>query len=658
MKKVRIVILATLLTFTMSLPYAAFAYDYSTANESTSTDTLSDTYYNEDTSTREQTEKDTISIAFTNDIDSSLSKLAKLSTYVGSRTDKYPLSYLFDAGNYSMGVPYNTIFESEAAELRTMGEVGYDATTIGGSELLKGSDGLASMLKTAKKSGDTLPAVVAANIKTDSQLQKAFKSYGVKDYKVINKYGTKVAVFGIIGKDSFDSASCDGLSIADPVQTAKDVVSEIKKNEDVDMIVCLANTGNGSSDTDQSEAVKIAKGTDDIDLIICGNSKSALDEPIEANGTEIVASGQNADQVGTITFKKSGKSYKFNKYKLVTVKGSTTADSAVSSLATKFKSKLDSDYFSKFGFTYSEKLTKNKYDFTSLSSFGKSKGDDPLGDLVADSYLYSAKKAKVKADVAVMSVGSLSDTIPTGKITTGDAFNVLSKGTGNDGKTGYPLVKFYLMGSELKALAEGGSKVAKSNNDSRLYFGGLDFTYNPHRIVTNRVYDAELVSLSGKKSTLNEKDQYCVVSDIKTAEKLTEITSKHHVKVTPKTKSGSEIKDFNDQIIDKSGNELKAWSGLATYLKSFDGTVPTKYSNSDGRMTYDSSFNPSHLVKQPNRMFGIVTSVVVIVIAVILLLIAVLFNVFGRVRYGRNYKRRRKYFKQQKKQKPIFSRKR
>ena len=59
-----------------------------------------------------------------------------------------------DAGDFSMGTLIHTLFRTEAAEIRLMGKIGYDATTIGNHELDFDSSGLASMLTAAKASGD------------------------------------------------------------------------------------------------------------------------------------------------------------------------------------------------------------------------------------------------------------------------------------------------------------------------------------------------------------------------------------------------------------------------------------------------------------------------------------------------------------------------
>ena len=63
-----------------------------------------------------------------------------------------------------MGALVQTVYETEAAELRMLGHLGVDATTLGNHEFDYRSEGLANMLTSAKASGDELPELVMSNI--------------------------------------------------------------------------------------------------------------------------------------------------------------------------------------------------------------------------------------------------------------------------------------------------------------------------------------------------------------------------------------------------------------------------------------------------------------------------------------------------------------
>ena len=62
-----------------------------------------------------------------------------------------------DGGDFSMGTLFQTVYTTEAAELRMLGAMGYDVTTFGNHEYDFRAQGLADMLNAALDSGDPLP---------------------------------------------------------------------------------------------------------------------------------------------------------------------------------------------------------------------------------------------------------------------------------------------------------------------------------------------------------------------------------------------------------------------------------------------------------------------------------------------------------------------
>ena len=59
-----------------------------------------------------------------------------------------------DAGDFSMGSLFQTIYTTDAPELRALGAMGYDVTTLGNHEFDYRARGLADMLRAAADSGD------------------------------------------------------------------------------------------------------------------------------------------------------------------------------------------------------------------------------------------------------------------------------------------------------------------------------------------------------------------------------------------------------------------------------------------------------------------------------------------------------------------------
>ncbi len=79
-------------------------------------------------------ENSPITIVFSHDMHSHLEKFPKIRTVVKQEKQNNDATFVLDGGDFSMGTPYQTIFKEEAAELRMMGAVGYDATTLGNHE--------------------------------------------------------------------------------------------------------------------------------------------------------------------------------------------------------------------------------------------------------------------------------------------------------------------------------------------------------------------------------------------------------------------------------------------------------------------------------------------------------------------------------------------
>ena len=336
------------------------------------------------------TGKQTISIIFSHDMHSHLEKFAQIGTVVKEKKTQNNATFVLDGGDFSMGTPYQTIYKSQASELRMMGAVGFDATTLGNHEFDYRSKGLAQMLNRAKKSKDKLPQLVIANIdwqktlgdsdlKEDGEnLRTALENYGYQDYTVIERGGSKIAVFGIFGKESASYAPESGTYFKDPVETARQVVENIKAHEKVDMIVCISHSGTNEDDPDKSEDEILAKEVDGIDLIISGHSHTELAQPIIVNDTVIASAGQYNDNLGNVTFQYKDGKYQLDKYKLSPLDKKIKDDKSILALEDEFKDLVDEEYFSKFGYRWNSVLTNNDVTFTGIDIFGSEQGEDTL----------------------------------------------------------------------------------------------------------------------------------------------------------------------------------------------------------------------------------------------------------------------------------------
>lgn len=596
-----------------------------------------------------------INFVISHDMHSHLETFPKVATVIQHEKKSHEETFVLDGGDFSMGTPYQTVYRSEAPELRMMGKVGFDVTTLGNHEFDYRSRGLSDMLNAAVKSKDKLPALVIANIDWDAtladkslkkdgeRLKKALEAYGADHYTVVKRGDARIAVFGIFGKEADSFAPESGTKFLDPVQTARDTVEEIKAHEKVDMIVCVSHSGT-TDNPDTSEDEILAKEVDGIDLIVSGHTHTYMDEPIVVNDTVVASVGQYNDNLGLVSFVKKGDDFQFDKFELKAIDGKVKLSSSAQEKVDAFKGKVNEQYFSKYGYEWDEVLAKNGVEFTAIEDFSAEQGEDTLGNIIADSYIYGVKKAEGKdyrtVDVAVAPAGVIRESFDKGSITVEEAFNVLSLGTGADGIAGYPLVSVYLTGEELKLAAEVDISVSPLMSAARLYMSGLQYKYNDRRIILNKTYDVELVTSKGDVEEIEDDKLYRVVADLYSAQMLGMVNSMSYglLSLVPKDADGNVITDYEQHIIHrKDGSELKEWYALASYIDSFDyNKVPAKkYGDLQGRKVQENTLNPFKLLKQTNKFFWMITAAIVLVLALVALVVVLIVKLIRRMKYGR-----------------------
>lgn len=573
---------------------------------------------------------------------------AKLKTLIDEKKKENPDTLILDGGDFSMGTLIQTVYDTEAAELRMLGYLGCDVSTFGNHEFDYRSKGLVDMLTAAKNSGETLPSLVVCNVDWDSmeknglsegqkQLQSAFENYGVKDYVVVQKGDVKIAVVGVFGVDALKCAPTCELLFKDPVESVKKTVEEIKKNEKVDMIACVSHSGTWE-DEKKSEDEILAKEVPDLDLIISGHTHSELKEPIQHGNTYIVSCGEYARNLGSLsmTQKQDGR-WEMTSYELIPVSEDIEPDQATQERIDALMDTVDTNYLTNFGYTRDEVLAENDVEFNSLEEMETKHEELNLGDIMSDSYIYSVEHSEdyngTPVDVAVVPSGCVRDTYTKGDITVEDVYNSFSLGIGKDGLAGYPLIDVYLTGKELKLAAEVDASVSDFMTTARLYCSGLNFTFNPHRMILNKVTDCYLTREDGERIEIQDNQLYRVVTDLYTGQMLGSVMEMSYglLAIEPKDKDGNPIEDLENQAIMEGDKELKAWDAIARYMKSFDDTdgngisnVPEYYETTHGRKVVDESRNVIDLVKNPNKFSVMIVGIVLVLILIIILLVVLI----------------------------------
>lgn len=536
-----------------------------------------------------------------------------------------------DGGDFSMGSLFQTIYTTAAPELRALGAMGYDVTTLGNHEFDYRQQGLADMLNAAKESGDPLPAIVQANytqpMDHDSgyAVVQALENYPVTDYTVIERDGLRVAVFGVLGEDANDCAPMSGMELEPIADAAKRVVAEIKEKEDPDYIICLSHSG--TDGTGKGEDYALAKAVDGIDVIISGHTHTTIETPIQVNGTLVVSCGEYTQNLGVLTVSKAEGKTELVDYQLLPVDETVANDPAMTALARSFQRTVDETYLSGYGLTFDEVLCENSYNFTPISQFGAVQEEDTLGNLIADSYVYAVKEAEgenyVPVDFAVVASGVIRASLAKGDITVSDAFDVSSLGSGADGTPGYPLVGVYIIGKELKDAFEVDASVTPLMSAAQLYGSGMKWSFNTHRMIFDKVTDCAQILPDGTEVPIQDDKLYRVVTGLYSGQMLGTVNGKSFglLTITPRDEKGQPIENLEDYIIHgPGGTEVKEWYALASYLQSM-GTVDSRYAAPEGRKTVSRSWNPIELVRSPGWITLAAMALAVLVVAIIALLV-------------------------------------
>ena len=576
---------------------------------------------------------------------------ARIKTAIDSITERYPETFILDAGDFAMGTPYQTIFSTEASELRMLGLLGFDVTTTGNHEFDYRTQGLTDMLNAALASGDRLPSMTIANIDWDrtladnnraekaALLKAAMERYGAADYFVVEKGGIIAAVFGLLGKEADSYAPQSGLYFKDPVETAKAVVAQIKANTNADIIICLSHSGTNTN-SKKSEDELLAAAVPEIDVIISGHTHTRLEKPITAGNTLIVSGGAYSYELGFLRLIREGSRFRAAGYELIPIRENLAKDTETEKAILAFRELVDRQYLSLFGYGFDDVLAYTEFDFTPIEQFGQIQGEDSLGNLISDSYIEAVKKAEGdnyrRVDAAVVPSGVVRGSFTQGLITVADAFNVSSLGIGPDKIPGYPLVNIYLTGEELKTVAEIDISISTIMPEARLYISGLSYTYNPLRLLLNRVTETHLVNPDGSASSLEDKKLYRVIGGLNSCQMLGAVEGKFFglLKITPKDENGNPIVNFEEHLIYDGTRELKEWVALAQYLQSFAAAngipgvpstrpkaevsrVPDYYKELHGRKQENTSRSPVSLLAKPNKIFFILTGVVLLLLVII-----------------------------------------
>ena len=560
-----------------------------------------------------------------NGITTTLGGFGRLQSAIKEERDKDPDLILVDAGDFSMGTLFQTIFSSHAPQLRIMGQMSYDAITFGNHEFDFRAKGLADSLTAAKSSGEPLPRITAANIffpvdkegkltPSLAKLKNAMDNYKVEDYLIIERKGIKIGIFGLMGKDAASNAPMSEVKFLDAIESAQRVVNILKTKENVDLILCLSHSGTGGFSPKTEDEI-LAKKVPEIDVIISGHSHTKLTEPLIVGNTIIGSSGEYSQNLGIIKITQDpDESWILKEYALKPIDETIPEDEEIADMISYYQHIVQESYLNNFNLEFDEVLARSPFNFTPAAQIGQKHTEEPLGSLISDAYIYAVQLAEGEdyepIAVSLVPNGTIRGSIVEGDVSVSDVFIVSSLGIGKDGTPGYPLVSVYLTGKELKTVCEVDASVTPIMKAAQLYMSGISYTFNPHRLIFNKVTDVNLQHPDGSLEEIDDDKLYRLVAGLYSGQMLPAVSDKSFglLSLVPKTKDSTPIINFEDQIItDHQGREVKEWYAIAQYLRSFDlengiPVIPLSYSETQGRKIVDNSKNLLLLLGKPNKI--------------------------------------------------------
>ena len=194
---------------------------------------------------------------------------------------------LLDAGDVFQGTPYFNYYGGEL-EFKLMSMMKYDLCTLGNHDFDNGMDGFYSQKHHADFD------FVSANYDFKNTILDGV----IKPYKIFNKNGIKVGVFGL-GIELYglvDKRLYKETVYNNPIEISQQMTAILKAKK-CDLIICLSHLGyQYKNDPDKISDLKLAAATKDIDLIIGGHTHTFLEKPTIAKNLD----GKNVlvNQVG------------------------------------------------------------------------------------------------------------------------------------------------------------------------------------------------------------------------------------------------------------------------------------------------------------------------------------------------------------------------
>ncbi len=507
---------------------------------------------------------------------------------------------LLSGGDYLGGSPYSwLITRGHAPEITLKHALGYNAVVIGNHEFDYGADALAGYFKQAGyPAAHEKTAVLASNMEVPAGHPLAREGLYRDSLLTELENGLKIGFFGLIGQDAVSvTAPHDPVEFSDQHEAARKMVDHLRQ-QGAQLVVAITHSG-------VEEDRELARSVPGINVIVGGHCHTALYEPVIEEGTIIVQAGSLLAYLGKLelAYNPSGGELRIRNTEdgepfLLPIDHSYPPDPEIERAVEEYTLKLNE---------LVSDMTDGRFehilDTVVLADFEVPNHpplqESPFGNFVADAMrLVAGEKTGERVDFALQANGSIRGSInpgamphALGKVSVYDLTELIGLGVGPDGAPGYPLVKVYLTGDEIRRALEVSVLLAELMGDTYfLQFSGLRYDYNPQNALyltvpfidlpiptTRAVVSAERYTGEGRQGfdddlyepiEWDDQELYSLVTDSYIVSFLPMVGDMlPQLDIVLKDRDGNPVpaEALDDLIMYVNGEELKVWRTVLDY---------------------------------------------------------------------------------------------
>jgi 2',3'-cyclic-nucleotide 2'-phosphodiesterase (5'-nucleotidase family) len=333
-----------------------------------------------------ESESTTLTIVHTNDIHAQIDNFAKLAAYNESQRSLSDAFLYLDAGDIFSGNPVVDLTDGEPM-IELLDAVGLDALTIGNHEFDYGIDALNKNMLHSEFQW------LSANMEIiDSAITPP------EPYFIFEENGLKIGVLGLTQAPPATAPKhIAGIEFQSYAETAEQYAH---LRDEVDVFIGLTHIGHGDD-------IALAEQFDLFDIIIGGHSHTTLSSQRVVNGTPIVQTGSQLNNIGKLTFEidHETKEVNFIDYTLQNVANLSEEDAHVKEMIHQYNKDMEEILDVVIGET------------TGMSRDVRYVKDAPLGNFWTD-----AMRNYVGSDIAFTNNGGIRANIDQGELTAGDIY--------------------------------------------------------------------------------------------------------------------------------------------------------------------------------------------------------------------------------------------